>query len=476
MIATSPRGGCGMRVSGFTGEAFINIYSTLTWHPGEQLCSYSACVHVSCTFDRLNRCWEGRRTLPYGGARIAKGASMSTDAAKAVVRRNTEEVQSRGNFDVFEELFAVDFVDHTPQPNSTPDRDGARSRYRRLRAAFPDFHADIHWQAADGELVTTYKTYHGTHQGTFLGVAPTGRKIQFETVDVMRVRNGKITEHWGVANLFALMQQLGPFNPEPQGTGREETPSSSTPPRRSSGLRRSLSPTSRSSGADAEAQGAMGRPLCLIQPLGASPTATRASAPKKESHERCCPGPGAVRLRGPLRLRAGGANRSTDSRRAGSARRRSARRRGADEPGARARCRAPGVVPTGPRLARARPAPRQSSPRSRLSHLPRAGLLRPPDREPVHPAWPEGVVDRQILPRAEPDRLDARRDGRRRPTPVHRARRRGRAHLGRRLDGSGLRLQRCAGARRHAGRAPRQFRAPHRRGGPRVVHRLQVLP
>ena len=65
---------------------------------------------------------------------------------------------------------------------------------------FPDFHAEIHWQAADGDLVTTYKTYHGTHQGTFLGVAPTGRKIHFETVDAMRVRNGQITEHWGVAN------------------------------------------------------------------------------------------------------------------------------------------------------------------------------------------------------------------------------------------------------------------------------------
>lgn len=132
-----------------------------------------------------------------------------TDAAKAVVRRNTEEVQGHGNFDVFEELFADDFVDHTPQPNMTPDKDGARGLYRTLRAAFPDFHADIHWQAADGELVTTYKTYHGTHEGAFLGVAPTGRKIHFETVDVMRVHNGKITEHWGVANLFSLMQQLG---------------------------------------------------------------------------------------------------------------------------------------------------------------------------------------------------------------------------------------------------------------------------
>jgi steroid delta-isomerase-like uncharacterized protein len=134
---------------------------------------------------------------------------MSTDAAKTVVRRNTEEVQSKGNFDVFEEVFADDFVDHTPQPNMIPNKAGVRGLYRSLRAAFPDFRAEIHWQAADGELVTTYKTYHGTHQGTFLGVAPTGRKIHFETVDVMRVRNGKITEHWGVANLFSLMQQLG---------------------------------------------------------------------------------------------------------------------------------------------------------------------------------------------------------------------------------------------------------------------------
>jgi predicted ester cyclase len=134
---------------------------------------------------------------------------MTTDAAKAVVRRNTEEVQSRGNFDVFEELFALDFVDHTPQPGFTPDRDGVRSLYRTLRAAFPDFHAEIHWQAADGELVTTYKTYHGTHRGPFLGLSPTGRRIHFESVDAMRVRNSKIVEHWGVGNLLSLLQQLG---------------------------------------------------------------------------------------------------------------------------------------------------------------------------------------------------------------------------------------------------------------------------
>jgi steroid delta-isomerase-like uncharacterized protein len=137
----------------------------------------------------------------------------SGETAKAVVRRNTEEVQGNGNFTAFDELFADDFIDHTPQPNMTPDKPGVRHLYQAIREAFPDFHAVIHWQTADGEIVTTFKTYHGTHRGTFLGVAPTGRKIQFETVDAMRVHNGKITEHWGVANLLSLMQQLGAWPP-----------------------------------------------------------------------------------------------------------------------------------------------------------------------------------------------------------------------------------------------------------------------
>jgi predicted ester cyclase len=81
--------------------------------------------------------------------------------------------------------------------------------YKRLRAAFPDFRPEIHWQAAAGDLVTTYKTYHGTHQGEFLGIPATGKKVSFYTVDAMRVVDGKITEHWGVATLLDLMQQLG---------------------------------------------------------------------------------------------------------------------------------------------------------------------------------------------------------------------------------------------------------------------------
>jgi steroid delta-isomerase-like uncharacterized protein len=154
------------------------------------------------------------------------------DAAIAVVRRNTEEVQGKGNWRVFEELFADDFVDHTPQPGTTPDKDGVRVLYKRLRAAFPDFRPEIHWQAAAGDLVTTYKTYHGTHQGEFLGIPATGKKVSFYTVDAMRVVDGQITEHWGVATLLDLMQQLGVVPP----LGRQSPCRAETTPHRADSL------------------------------------------------------------------------------------------------------------------------------------------------------------------------------------------------------------------------------------------------
>ena len=72
----------------------------------------------------------------------------------------------------------------------------------------------------DGDLVTTYKVYYGTHLGTFLGVAPSGRAIHFETVDARRVRNGKIAEHWGVANLLSAMMQLDALPPLGYGATR----------------------------------------------------------------------------------------------------------------------------------------------------------------------------------------------------------------------------------------------------------------
>ena len=116
----------------------------------------------------------------------------SSETAEVVVRRNTEEVQGKGNFDVFEDPFANDCADHTPQSNTAPDKPDTRGLDKALRKAFPDFYAVIHWQTA----------------WTVLGRASMGLNIYVEAVDSLRAHNGKITEHWGVANLFSLVQQF----------------------------------------------------------------------------------------------------------------------------------------------------------------------------------------------------------------------------------------------------------------------------
>jgi hypothetical protein len=86
---------------------------------------------------------------------VTTSPDSAAEAVKAVVRRNTEQVQGQGDFALFEELFADDFVDHTPQPGTTPDKSGVRVLYNRLREAFPDFRPEIHWQTVDSDIVTT---------------------------------------------------------------------------------------------------------------------------------------------------------------------------------------------------------------------------------------------------------------------------------------------------------------------------------
>ena len=133
----------------------------------------------------------------------------TSEAAKTVVRRNSEEVQGRGDFALFDQLFADDFIDHTPQVGWGADKAAVRGLYGALRETFPDFWPEIHHQWIDGDVVITSKTYHGTHSGDFFGIKASGRKVSFDSVDAMRVRDGKIVEHWGAANLLSVLVQLG---------------------------------------------------------------------------------------------------------------------------------------------------------------------------------------------------------------------------------------------------------------------------
>jgi predicted ester cyclase len=100
-------------------------------------------------------------------------------------------------------------VDHSPFGPLTPDRDGVLTLFGMLFAAFPDFRAEIHQQFADGDTVITRKTFRGTHRGDFMGIPPSGAEVAFDVIDIVRVRDGQLVEHWNVVDAMALMTQLG---------------------------------------------------------------------------------------------------------------------------------------------------------------------------------------------------------------------------------------------------------------------------
>ena len=131
---------------------------------------------------------------------------MSTEENKAIIRRFVEEVQSKHDIDLMDELFSPDFYDHGSLSHTLEE---SKQFHTMLFAAFPDIRADIHDQVAEGDKVVTRKTFQGTHQGEFMGIPPTGKKVAFDVIDIFRIADGMIVEHWFVGDMMALMQQLG---------------------------------------------------------------------------------------------------------------------------------------------------------------------------------------------------------------------------------------------------------------------------
>jgi steroid delta-isomerase-like uncharacterized protein len=134
---------------------------------------------------------------------------MSAEHNKAIVRQMVEQLQSGHNLDVVDELFAADFVDHSVPPGLPPDREGVKMQFAMFFNAFPDLRVVIHDQVAESDNVVTRKTFHGTHQGDLIGIPPTGQPVAFDVIDMLRLRDGKITDHWNVVDQLALLRQIG---------------------------------------------------------------------------------------------------------------------------------------------------------------------------------------------------------------------------------------------------------------------------
>lgn len=129
---------------------------------------------------------------------------------KTISRRFYEEVFSRGNLAVADELLAANCVDHNPPgPGFPPGREGVKQVIMMFRSAFPDLQFTVEDQIAEGEKVVSRLTVRGTHQGELMGIPATGKKVTIGLVDILRMQDGKIVERWGQADLLGMMQQLG---------------------------------------------------------------------------------------------------------------------------------------------------------------------------------------------------------------------------------------------------------------------------
>jgi predicted ester cyclase len=137
-------------------------------------------------------------------ARLA--AAIARQENKAVVERLYEEVLNQKELTVADELYADAVVDHDAGDEGS---EAVQAGLAALLAGLPDLQVTTELWSIDGDLVTTRVTFSGTHQGEWLGVAPTGKPVTWSHIDIHRVQGGKITDIWHTVPVGDILQQLG---------------------------------------------------------------------------------------------------------------------------------------------------------------------------------------------------------------------------------------------------------------------------
>ena len=128
-------------------------------------------------------------------------------ANRALIRRLFDDGINKRDLSILTEFYS-DCVYYSPLTGELRG-DALRRFFASAVAAFPDAQRTIDDQLADDYRVVTRWTYTGTHQGQFMGIAPTGKRITITGISIHSINNGKIFEEWEEWDTLGMMQQLG---------------------------------------------------------------------------------------------------------------------------------------------------------------------------------------------------------------------------------------------------------------------------
>jgi predicted ester cyclase len=135
---------------------------------------------------------------------------MSDERNRAVVVRYFEEIWNQGRLGVCDELVAPDYVNHSASlPDLPPGPRGLKPIVAAMRRAFPDLQYTIEDMVLGAEKAAVRTTLRGRHTGDFFGVAPTGRYVEVQQLQIEHLREGQIVAHWRLTDELGLQRQLG---------------------------------------------------------------------------------------------------------------------------------------------------------------------------------------------------------------------------------------------------------------------------
>lgn len=133
-----------------------------------------------------------------------------------MTERFYEDVVNGEQLDLLDKMVAEDFLDHEAPPGQEPPvrgRQVVRTVVEGMHEAFPDLEVELEETIAEGDLVTTRTTWRGTHEGSFFGIEPSNETVEVDAIDVVRIEDGLVTEHWGLMDTIGLMTQIGEIEP-----------------------------------------------------------------------------------------------------------------------------------------------------------------------------------------------------------------------------------------------------------------------